>query len=111
MRQQARNHLHALKRWTVVSNVQERWDTVMADLDAPITSLDREIAALLRDSAWAEAATLLLFIPGGGIQTTAWLLVAMLNFTTCETADSLPAYGGLTPHSMNRGVACGNGHE
>jgi transposase len=97
MRQQARNHLHALKRWPAVSSVREQWETLIADLDARIKQLDKEIAAVLQDSAWAESAALLLTIPGIGIQTAAWLLVVTMNFTTCERGGDLASHAGLTP--------------
>jgi transposase len=103
MRQQARNHLHALKRCPAVPNVQEQWETLIADLDARIKHLDKEITALLGDMAWAESATLLLSIPGVGIQTAAWLLVATVNFTTCEQGGALAAYAGLTPQQHESG--------
>jgi transposase len=98
MRQQARNHRHALLRWpVVVAAVQEHLDALIVDLDMRIASLEQEVAILLRTDAWAANAKLLLSIPGFGIITTAWLLVVTLNFTACATVEALTAYAGLAP--------------
>jgi transposase len=104
MRQQARNQLHALRQWpvTIESPIQQ-WNAVIADLDTRIKLLDTEIATLLRDSAWAQSSALLQTIPGIGVQTTAWLLVATLNFTVGTTAESLAAYAGLVPMNYDSG--------
>lgn len=104
MRQQARNHLHALQQWPVTADsVLAHAQSVIDDLDQRIATLDAEITTLLRDSAWAASAPLLLSIPGVGIQTTAWLLVATLNFTTCTSAEALAAYAGLVPMPYESG--------
>jgi transposase len=104
MRQQARNHRHALLRWpVVVAAVQEQMEAVIADLDRRIATLDQELTALLRDGAWAENARLLLSIPGFGIITTAWLLVVTLNFTACASVEALTAYAGLAPQLYESG--------
>jgi transposase len=104
MRQQARNHLHALQQWPiVVASVLAQGQGVIDDLEQRIATLDGEIATLLRDSAWAASATLLLSIPGIGPQTAAWLLVATLNFTTCTSAEALAAYAGVVPMPYESG--------
>ena len=54
-------------------------------------------AVLLQDQAWATSANLLQSVNGIGVITTAWLLVATLNFTTCETVEALTDYAGLAP--------------
>jgi transposase len=104
MRQQARNQHHAVSQWpiTIVSAVTQLQE-VITDLDQRIATLDAEIVHLLRDSAWAASATLLLSIPGIGPQTTAWLLVATVNFTTCASAEALAAYAGLVPMPYESG--------
>lgn len=104
MRQQARNQLHALQQWPVtVDGPRQHLQAVIADLDARIAALDQDVAALLRDSAWAASAALLLSIPGIGPQTTAWLLVATVNFTLCGRAESLAAYAGVGPLDYRSG--------
>jgi transposase len=98
MRQQARNHRHALLRWpSVVPAVQEHLDQVIADLETRIATLEQELATLLRNGAWSETATLLLSIPGFGVITTAWLLVVTLNLTACASVEAATAYAGLAP--------------
>ncbi len=86
MRQQARNHRHALVQWPVqVAAVKEQLDAVIVDLDTRISSLEHEIAEVLQLGAWAESAALLLTINSVGPLTTAWLLVTTLNFQLCTT--------------------------
>lgn len=67
---------------------------VIDDLDARIATLDNELAALLKDGAWAQSAPLLRTIPGIGPLTTAWLLGATVNVTTCTSAESLTRLPG-----------------
>lgn len=98
MRQQARNHRHALLQWPVhVAAVKDELDAVIADFDDRITTLEQDIRALLRDGAWAESARLLQTIKSVGPLTAAWLLVLTLNFEQCSTAEALAAYAGLAP--------------
>jgi transposase len=106
MRQQARNQRHAVQQWPVqISSVLAQFDAVEADLDGRITQLDREIASVLRDGAWAESATLLQSIPGIGPGTAAWLLVATMNFALCATPEAAVAYVGLNPLERQSGTS------
>ncbi len=98
MRQQARNHRHALVQWPMqVAAVKAQLDAVIADLDARIATLEREIEAVLAESAWAESASLLRTIHSVGPLTAAWLLVLTLNFRQCPTPAAAVAYAGLAP--------------
>jgi transposase len=98
MRQQARNHRHALLQWpVVVTSVQAQLDATIADLDQRIHTLEAEVAEVLQASAWAESARLLQSIRGIGLLSAAWLLVLTLNFSLCRTAAALGAYAGLVP--------------
>lgn len=93
MRQQVRNQRHALQQWPIViATVLAQFDAVEADLDTRIAALDAEIVTTLRDGAWAASAALLQSIPGIGPATTAWLLVATLNFELCATPEAAVAY-------------------
>ncbi len=104
MRQQARNQRHALQHWPVqVASVIQQFDAIEGDLDERIATLDTEIVAILRDSAWADSAALLASIPGVGPTTTVWLLVATLNFQLCASADAAVAYAGLHPVAHDSG--------
>jgi transposase len=106
MRQQARNQRHALLQWPVViESVREHLDSVIAELDSRITAVDRELAMVLRDGAWAESATLLGSITGIGLITCSWLLVATLNFEACASADAASAYAGLVPLARESGTS------
>jgi transposase len=98
MRQQARNHRHALQQWPVViASVLEELDGTIADIDRRITALERAITTNLHEGAWADSAAFLESIPGVGSLTAAWLLVSTLNFTVAKTAPELTAYAGLAP--------------
>jgi transposase len=98
MRQQARNQLHALLHWpVVVAEVQAQMESVIATLDAQLTTLDRAIAQVLADGAWAASASRLQSVQGIGLLTAAWILVTTVNFTTCASAEAASHYAGLTP--------------
>jgi len=105
MRQQARNQRHALTQWPVhIAGALDALESVIAELDMRITTLEDELATILRDGAWAESADLLGSISGIGLVTTAWLLVATLNFTACSSAESAAAYAGLVPLAHESGT-------
>jgi transposase len=98
MRQQARNQRHAMQQWpTIVDTVIDHFDAIEAELDERLARLDAEIATLLRDGMWAESAVLLQSIPGIGPMTTAWLLIATMNFQLCTTPATAVAFVGLAP--------------
>lgn len=106
MRQQARNQRHALQQWpVVVESVVQHFTTIEADLSARLHGLDREIAQLLDDGAWAESAALLQSIPGLGPLTSAWLLVATVNVELCASAEAAVAYVGLNPLAHESGTS------
>ena len=103
MRQQARNHRHALRQWpVVVASVQTQLDATITDLDARIRTLEGELAQVLQDGAWAESARLLQTIPGIGMRTAAWLLVLTINVSLCRSAAAAGAYAGLVPQMAQR---------
>jgi transposase len=106
MRQQARNQRHALVQWPVrIASALDQLDAVIADLDTRIATLDDELTSVLRDGAWARSAALLSSITGIGLVTTAWLLVATLNFEACASAESAAAYAGLVPLAHQSGTS------
>ena len=115
MRTQARNQRHALLQWpVVVEGVRQHLDELIADLDQRVATLEREIAAVLKDGAWAQSLACLTSAPGIGLVTAAWLLVSTLNFTLCAGPDALTAYAGLAPvpresgRSVRRRAAIGH---
>ncbi len=107
MRQQTRQQLHALlQQPVVVAAVRERLEGVITFFTAQLADLDAEIAATIpQDAVWAAAAARLQTIVGIGLLTSAWLLVATLNFTTCPRPESLVAYAGLAPHPQQSGTS------
>lgn len=110
MRQQARNQRHALEQWPVhVAPVLTQFTTIIADFDTRIAELDRAIAQVLADGAWAASAALLVSIPGLGPTTSAWLLVATLNFALCPTPEAAAAYAGLAPMAHESGTSVRGG--
>jgi len=109
MRGQARNQRHALSQWPVhIASALDQLDAVIADLDTRIATLEAELTTVLRDGAWAESAALLGSITGIGLVTTAWLLVATLNFAGCASAESAAAYAGLVPLAHESGTSVRN---
>lgn len=110
MRQHARNQHHALTQWPVhIAPVLTQFTDVIADFDARIAELDRAIAQVLTDGAWAASAALLASIPGLGPTTSAWLLVATLNFALCPTPEAAAAYAGLAPMAHESGTSVRGG--
>jgi transposase len=106
MRTQARNQRHALEQWPVtIEAALAALDTVVAECDRQLQSLEREIATVLKEGAWAETAGLLASISGVGMVTTAWLLVSTLNFTACRSAEAAAAYAGLVPLARESGTS------
>lgn len=104
MRGQARNQRHALEQWPVtVHAALEALDSVIAECESQLQSLEREIGRVLREGAWAESASLLSTITGIGLVTTAWLLVATVNFTACRAGEAAAAYAGLVPLAHDSG--------
>jgi transposase len=98
MRTQARNQRHALLQWpVVVAAVRQHLDEMIADLDGRIATLEAELAAVLKESVWAETLSCLTSAPGIGLVTAAWLLVSTLNFALCNGPEALTAYAGLAP--------------
>src|SRR5919199_4822690 len=106
MRQQARNQRHALEQWpVVVATVLAQLEAVIADLDGRIATLEAEIGEVLQHGAWAQSAGLLATIPGVGRITSAWLLVATLNFSLCARVEQAASFAGLTPLARESGTS------
>lgn len=110
MREQTRNQRHALMQWpVVVASVRDHLDEVVAMLDARITELEREIAAVLAVSEGTESFACLTSAPGIGVLTAAWLLVSTMNFTLCTTPEAATAYAGLAPMPHTSGTSVRGG--
>jgi transposase len=110
MRQQARNQHHALAQWPIqIAPVLTQFTAIIADFDTRIAELEQAIARVLADGAWAASAALLASIPGVGITTSAWLLVATMNFALCPTPEAAAAYAGLAPMAHESGTSVRDG--
>ena len=106
MRQQTRNQRHALLQWPVVIEaLRQQLDGLLAELELRLSRLEAELAAVLKDAAWAESAALLSSINAIGLITSAWLVVGTLNFTLCASGAAAAAYAGLVPLSCNSGTS------
>jgi transposase len=107
LRQQVRNHLHALRHQPVViPAVHARMEALIRTFDQQIGEIEAELGrALQSDQAWSEAAARLQSIPGIGLLSATWLLVATLKFTICTTPEAAAAYAGLVPQVRQSGTS------
>jgi transposase len=107
LRQQVRNQLHALNHQpNVVAAVRARLEKLIDSLTEQVKEVDAELElVLMQDRAWAASAKYLQTVIGFGPVVIAWLLVATLNFTLCESAQALTAYAGLAPHPYQSGTS------
>ncbi len=93
LRQHVRNQLHALQQPPIVIEaVRSRMGDLIRTFNRQIAAIERELTtALQHDEAWAAAAARLQTIPGVGLITTGWLLVATLNFSLCDSPEAAAA--------------------
>ncbi len=105
LRTQVQNQHHALlHEQVVVDAVAHRQQALIADLTAQIKAVEAELAAVIAtDDAWAASIVRLQSIPGVGLVTAAWLVVATANFTACASVEAATAYMGLAPHPWQSG--------
>jgi transposase len=106
LRTQVQNQHHALlHEQVVVDAVASRQQALIADLTAQIKAVEHELAEVIAtDDAWAAASIVRLqSIPGVGLVTAAWLVVATANFTACASVAAATAYMGLAPHPWQSG--------
>lgn len=99
LRKVLKNQLHALSAsQLMVAAVGELYRQQIEDFTAKIDALEKDIETVLKtDPAWLASVTLMQTIGGVGPITAYWLVVATLNFTSCDKADSLAKYVGLAP--------------
>lgn len=125
-RTQINNQLHALSvAPEVVPTVRDRLVQLIGQLDLHVAQLEKELLELVKieqeqpakdtipssdtatetiEGQWKTAIALLLTIPGIGLLTACWLVVATLNFTLCETAEAATHYVGLAPMIRSSGT-------
>jgi transposase len=107
VRTELRNQLHALvQQPVVIDSVRNRLEELIAHVHGQIVAVEREIRAILRhDATWAAAARRLQSVTGIGMLTAAWILVATVNFTLCQSAEEATAYAGLAPNPYQSGTS------
>jgi transposase len=107
LRQQVLNQHHALlHEQHTVPSVLTRQQALVAVLDEQVAAVEAELTSLVADdNAWAASVRLLQTIPGVGLITAAWTVVATLNFTRCADAPSATAYAGLAPQLRQSGTS------
>lgn len=119
LRTHVNNQLHALSvSPVIVPEVRLRLIQLIATLEQQIAQIDDEISQMVQiteeengqqeisiESRWKRSIALLLTIPGVGIMTACWLVVATLNFTLCETPEAAVHYVGLAPIERKSGTS------
>ena len=126
-RTQVNNQFHALSvSPVVVPSVRERLVELIDTVNQHIAQMDAELLELVKiepepppdgeiqraiseaeqiEQQWKAASALLLTIPGIGLLTACWLVVATLNFSTCETAETATHSLGLAPSMRTSGTS------
>jgi transposase len=105
LRTQVSNQHHALlHEQVVVGAVAARQTALIANLTTQIQAVDRELAEVITtDHAWTASIGRLQSIPGVGLVTAAWLIVATANLTACPSVEAATGYVGLAPHPWQSG--------
>jgi transposase len=105
LRTQVSNQHHALlHEQRVVAAVEARQTALIEDLTAQITAVERELTEVIAtDHAWTASIVRLQSIPGVGLVTAAWLVVATANCTACASVAAATAYVGLAPQPWESG--------
>jgi len=100
-----RNQLHALRAGgVVIASVAAQLVELEALLVRQIAGLDAELASAAQaEPGWATNLALLQTIPGVGLLTAAWLVVATVNFSGGQRAEQVAAYAGLAPQPRQAG--------
>ncbi len=104
---QVLNQHHAWQHeHVVVTAVADRQQALVTLIDGQIAEVEQEIKALVQqEHAWAARIVRLQTVPGVGLITAAWLVVATLNFTACANAEAASAYAGLAPRPWESGTS------
>lgn len=107
LRTQVKNQQHALlHEQVVIAAVSNGQSQLIAMLNSQIAAVERELAAVIAgDDSWAASIVRLQSIPGVGLITASWLVVATANFTACPTVEAATAFAGLAPHPWQSGTS------
>ncbi len=105
LRTHVSNQQHALlHEQVVVAAVVASQTALISALTAQIKAVERELAEeIAQDHAWTASIVRLQSIPGVGLVTATWLVVATANFTACATVEAATGYVGLAPHPWQSG--------
>ncbi len=107
MRQQVRNQRYALGHNPhTIASIGQRMDEHLRLLATQIKQVEREIQqAMAQDATWAAASHRLRTIPGVGLISAGWILVATVNFSQADTPEQVVAYAGLAPQPHQSGTS------
>jgi len=120
MRGQVRNQLHALEHNpVVVAQVRQRMHTLDQTITDQLAHVETELADLVSaddqqagedgeasvDRAWLRTLATLPTLPGIGLLTALWIVVATLHFTLCSSAEQAAASAGLAPMPRESGTS------
>lgn len=122
LQNQLQNQLAALSlNPIVIESVRFQLEALLATLATQIAQMDQELKALIKtelsdfekieqtlltpDQQYKRNIALLRTIPGIGVMTACWLVVATLNFTSCGSAEALVHYAGLAPMERSSGTS------
>jgi transposase len=107
LRTQVSNQHHALlHEQVVVEAVAAGQSALIAEVTRQIKAVERELTEIIAtDEAWTASIVRLQSIPGVGLVTAAWLIVATANFTACASVEAATAYMGLAPHPWQSGCS------
>jgi transposase len=122
LQNQALNQLHALTVGPVViESVRHQLEDLQRTIITQIAQMDDELKTLIKaeladfekldealltpEQLYKKNIALLRTIPGIGIMTACYLVLATLNFTTCKSAEALVNYAGLAPLEYTSGTS------
>jgi transposase len=122
LQNQVENQLHALTVGPVViESVRTQLEELRHTILLQIGQMDEELKSLIKveladfekvdetlltpEQLYKKNIALLRTIPGIGVMTACYLVLATLNFTTCERAEALVHYAGLAPLEYSSGTS------
>lgn len=107
MAKMLKNQLHALEAGgQLVLEVRNLYTAQISDFETKIKALETALETVLKtDGAWAASVKLISSVVGIGPISAYWLMVATLNFTTCNKAASLAKYAGVAPLTKQSGTS------
>jgi transposase len=89
---------------TIVDQIAQI-ETELAVLVSRNEQGDREDEQACVDRAWLRTVAKLQMIPGIGLLTALWIVVATMNFTLCSSTEQAAAYAGLAPMPRESGTS------